>query len=130
MARGVEPGAAGFASAAGRLNFRRGSGRSEAWHAESRCIAFARLLLRLNIDRACHLTEAVTAVPAEPAARVERATRRSLSGSFVNNRQIRAHCSQGKPRFLKTSLVWCSAMGRCPDLRSYACMSDRRNSRK
>ena len=91
MARGVEPGAAGFASAAGRLNFRRGSGRSEAWHAESRCIAFARLLLRLNIDRACHLTEAVTAVPAEPAARVERATRRSLSGFFVNNRQIRAH---------------------------------------
>ena len=34
-------GATGSASAAGRLTFRRGLGRSQAWHVESRCIALA-----------------------------------------------------------------------------------------
>ena len=40
-----------------------------------RCSAFSRLLLQVNIDEVCHLTEAVTEALAEPVAHGGRATR-------------------------------------------------------
>ncbi len=63
------------ASVEGGLTFHLVAGRSEACHIERPCSAFARLLLQSNIDKACQLSEVVTAALAEPVARARDAAK-------------------------------------------------------
>ena len=90
--------AAGIASARGGLALRPVAGRNEAWHIESRCSAFARSLLEMDIDIACHPKEAVTEAAAEPVARAATATRTPRTRKVSRVRWSNRTSEQRRPR--------------------------------